>query len=76
MRHLYGIGQRMQFVMMSSSLHLALMMQLEMRFNGPQHTSELCWAQIWQNFKVAMGSLMVGSPRFANLGMMGPIKFG
>jgi hypothetical protein len=42
MMHLYKIGQGMQFVMMSSSLHLTLMMQLEMRFDGPQHRSNLC----------------------------------
>ncbi len=34
MMHLYGIGQRVQFVIMLSSLHIALMMQLEMRLNG------------------------------------------
>jgi hypothetical protein len=42
MMHLYKIGERVEFVMMTFSLHLALMMQLEMRFNGPQHKSELC----------------------------------
>ncbi len=49
--HLYGIHQRVQFVMMPSSLHHALMMQLEMRFNGPQHRSRLCWAQNLEEFQ-------------------------
>jgi hypothetical protein len=62
--------------MMPSSLHLALMMQLEMIFDGPQHRIRLCWARIWQNSRVALGSLMACSSRFENLGMMGPIWFG
>jgi len=69
--HLYGIGQRMQFLM-----HLVLMMQLEMKFNGPQHRSRLCWVKIWWNSKVALGSLMACLSRFANLGMMGPTRYG
>jgi hypothetical protein len=52
------------------------MMQLEMKFNGPQHKSKLCLAIIWQNSKIALGSLMACSSRFTNLGMMGPIRFG
>jgi hypothetical protein len=76
MMHLYRIGQRVQFVMMSSSLHFTLMMQLEIRFDGPQDRSELCSAQIWHNSKVALGSLMAHSSRFTNLGMMGPTRFG
>ncbi len=74
--HLYGIHQRVQFVMMPSSLHPTLMMQLEMKFNGPQHRNRLCWAQIWRNSKVALHSLMACSSRFTKLGMMGPTRFG
>jgi hypothetical protein len=76
MMHSYGIGQKMQFVMMPSSLHLTLMMQLEMKFDGPQRKSRLCWAQTYWNSRVALGPLMACSSRFANLGMMEPTKFG
>ncbi len=76
MMHSYGIGQRMQFVMMPSSLLLTLMMQLEMKFDGPQHKNGLCWAQTYWNSRVALGSLMAHSSRFTNLGMMEPTSFG
>jgi hypothetical protein len=63
MMHSHGIGQIML---------LTLMMQLNMRFDGPQHKNGLCWAQTYWNSTVALGSLMACSSRFTNLGMMEP----
>jgi hypothetical protein len=69
MMHLYGIGQRVKFVMIPFSLHLALMMQLEMRLVEER---VMLGAQIWWNSKVALGSLMAHSSTFKNLRMMEP----
>jgi hypothetical protein len=69
MMFLYGIDQKVQFVMTPFSLHLVSMMQLGMRFDNPFHRGNLCWAS--PCLSLALGWLMAHSSRSTTLGSMG-----
>jgi hypothetical protein len=71
-----GINQKVWFVMMQFSLHLASMMHLIMKFDSPWYRRDMCWVPPYPSSKVALDWLMACWLKSTNLGMILNTRFG